>query len=329
MADQQQAEPILYLHIGLPKAASSYLHGEVFPQLMPRQYLMPGAQNAKLPAYRYRRNRYGVRRFSDAFQRSPEFWAHHGDAFLQQFLSPFIKHGRPVGSVLVSDEAITRLNHFGISRMPGAFERGRLRDNLAAFERGARRLGFARIRIMLMIRRQDLLLASSYVQLSRKIIGASQQDFERRVERLITGDTPGPATSFYPLDYAKLYDCLTSVLPAEDVSFLPIEGMAGAFDEFMHTVRQFLKLDSADTPLARRPSNARSMGRNRWALRPLLAFKSPRGAVQITIPPALTGRGDAIELRPNIAETIRRHYADGNRQVADAITTDLGEFGYY
>ncbi len=323
------SEPILYLHIGLPKAASSYLHGHVFPQLMPGQYLMPGARNAKLPAYRYRPNRYGVRRFSDAFQRNPGFWGDHGDAFLRQFLSPFLAGGHPEQSVLISEEAITRLNHFGIRAMPDAFERGRLRDNLAAFDQCARRMGFARTRVLLMIRRQDLLLASSYVQLSRKIIGASQQDFERRVERLISGGTVGPGHTFYPMEYAKLHECLTSVLPAQDVCFLPIESLAGAFDEFAHTIRRFLNAKSVATELSRRPSNTRSMGRNRWALRPLLAFKSPKGALEITIPPALTGRDSVIELRPDMAENIRRHYAEGNRQVADAITADLGAYGYY
>lgn len=325
----RQSEPVLYLHIGLPKAASSYLHGHVFPQLMPGQYLMPGARNAKLPAYRYRSNRYGVRRFSDAFQRHPGFWGDHGDAFLRQFLSPFLERGRPEQSVLISEEAITRLNHFGIRAMPDAFERGRLRDNLAAFDQCARQVGFARTRILLMIRRQDLLLASSYVQLSRKIIGASQQDFERRVARLISGEMAGSASTFYPMEYAKLYECLTSVLPAQDVCFLPIESLASAFDEFAHTARRFLNANSVEAELNRRPSNTRSMGRNRWALRPILAFKSPRGALEITIPPALTGRDSVIELRPDTAETIRRHYAEGNRQLADAIAADLGEYGYY
>ncbi|AWN17218.1 hypothetical protein [Salinisphaera sp. LB1] len=323
------SEPILYLHIGLPKAASSYLHGHVFPHLMPGQYLMPGAQNARLPAYRYRRNRYGVRRFSDAFQKHPGFWRDHGDAFLQQFLSPFLRQGRAQRSVLISEEAITRLNHFGIRAMPDAFERGRLRDNLAAFDHRARQLGFARVRILLMIRRQDLLLASSYVQLSRKIIGASQQDFERRVARLLSGPPAGADNTFYPMEYATLHECLTRVLPAEDVCFLPIESMASAFDEFAHTVRRFLNAPAIDTQLNRRPSNTRSMGRDRWALRPLLAFKSRRGRFEITIPPRLTGRGSAIELRADTAETIRRHYAEGNRRIADALALDLGAYGYY
>ncbi len=325
----QQSSPILYLHIGLPKAASSYLHRHVFPKLMPEQYLMPGAQNAKRPAYRFKLNRYRVRRFSDAFQKHPDFWQRYGDAFLRQFLSSFLVDDRPNTSVLISEEAITRLNHFGIRSMPGAFEPRQLQQNIAAFDRYARRFGFERIRILLMIRRQDLLLASSYVQLSRKIVGASQKDFERRVDRLLAASTDKPEDAFYPMDYAKLHDCLTQVLPAEDVYFMPIEHMADDFDAFAHTLRRFLNAKSVDTPLDRSPANTRSMDRNQWALRPLMGFKSPGGRLDISIPPALTGRDAAIELRPETAERIRQHYARGNRKVADAMTLDLHTYGYY
>ena len=327
--DNNVTEPVLYLHIGLPKAGSSYLHDHVFRQLMPGRYLMPGARYAKLPAYRYKRNRYGVRRFSDAFQRDPKFWDQHGDDFFRQFLSSFFEQGRARESVLICDEAITRLNHFGIRGMPDAFERERLRQNLAAFDRQARRFGFARTRILLMIRRQDVLLASSYVQLSRKILGASQQDFERRVARLISGESSGSNETFYPMEYAKLHECITSVLPAEDVCFLPIESISNDFEQFARTLERFLNVQSSETLLSRQPSNARSKGRNRWALRPLLAFKSPQRSIEVTVPPALTGRGSEIELRTDTAETIRQHYAEENRRVSDVIAPDLGDYGYF
>lgn len=318
----------LYVHVGLPKAASSYLHGHVFPDLMGGRYVMPGARNAKDPAYRFRRNRFGVRRFSDAFQKQPEFWQLHGESFLHRYLAPLEDAGRLPRSVLISDEAITRLNHFGIRLMPEAFRAEQLCANLDGLRACARKLGFERVRLLLMTRRQDTLLAASYVQLSRKIPGASQADFERRVKSLLARPRLAGEAPFYGMDYGRLHDCFAASVGADNVCILPIERIGADFDGFVGDMRRFLELDADQVDLSQAPTNTRARGGNRWGLRPLLAFKSPRGNFEITVPRWLTGRAAEIELTPALESAIRAHYDEENRRLARNIEQNLGVYGY-
>lgn len=223
----------LVVHVGLPKAASSYLHRSIFPQLMGGHYVMPGAANAKKSAYLFSRNRFGVRRFSDAFQKSEAFWGRHGDSFLRQYRDLASYDGPRPRALLISDEAVTRVNHFGIRTMPPAFDADQFRANLRGLRDSARRVGFERVRFLMMTRRQDKLLAASYVQLSRKIPHASQHDFERRVQRLLRRSPDELESRFFGIDYGQLYDCFAETVGSENVSVMPIEYNRGQTTFFL------------------------------------------------------------------------------------------------
>lgn len=319
----------LVVHVGLPKAASSYLHGSIFPQLMGGHYVMPGAANAKKAAYLFSRNRFGVRRFSDAFQKSGAFWGSHGDSFLRQYMDlASFDEPRP-RALLISDEAITRVNHFGVRTMPPAFVADQLRANLRGLCDSARRIGFERVRFMMMTRRQDKLLAASYVQLSRKIPHASQRDFERRVQRLLQRSPDELASRFFGIDYGQLYDCFAETAGAENVSVMPIEMIGSDFSSFIDEIRDLLDVQKEAEGLSPKPANARSRQANRWGLRPLLLFKSRHGRLQFTLPARLTGRDSEIELSESLARSICGYFDSENRRMAAATGRDFGAYGYY
>ncbi|RJS92833.1 hypothetical protein [Salinisphaera sp. Q1T1-3] len=319
----------LVVHVGLPKAASSYLHVDVFPQVMGGHYVMPGAANAKKSAYRFPRNRFGVRRFSDAFQKDAAFWAAHGQAFLRQYMGLADFETTKPRSLLISDEAVTRVNHYGVRNMPAAFDPGALRANLRGLYDSARGLGFDRVRLMLMTRRQDTLLAASYVQQSRKIPRASQADFERRVQTLLSRSNDDLSRQFFGIDYGRLFDCFADVVGAENVSVMPIELIGPEFDVFIDEMRRVLDVDNTHLDLSQAPVNARSRTANRWGLRPLLLYKSRHSRVQLTVPTRLSGRASEIELTEPLAAAIRDHFDSENRRLAEMTGLDLAAYGYH
>ncbi|MDA3920027.1 MAG: hypothetical protein PF501_05000 [Salinisphaera sp.] len=322
------SESTLYLHIGMPKAASSYLHSAVFPFLMPERYLMPGAANAKKPEYQFRKNRFAVKRFSDAFHQRSDFWHQHGDEFLHSFLAPFLSDESDPKSVLVSDEAITRLNHFNLPRMPDAFVDAQIEDNFRSVAESAGRLGFKRTKVLLVIRRQDLLLASSYAQLSRKIIGASQKDFEKRVTRLVRSSSNDNSLNFFPMNYYRLHECLRRSLGKENVLMLPLEELSRSFEGAIKKMAEFFNIEQQDQVLSRTSENARSSRKDHWGLRPLLLFKSRRETYQITAPRFITRRAETIELTPGVSNQIMSHYRESNSKLNNWLNTDLSRFGY-
>lgn len=330
----QVSESTIFLHIGMPKAASSYLHGNIFPLLMPGRYVMPGARNAKTSSYRFRRNAFSVRRFSDSFHRQSDFWHHHGEEFLRKYLWPFLHRDREPDSVLVSDEAVTRLNHFSLRRMPNAFDRDEIENHFRLFAQSARRIGFNRIKVLFIIRRQDFLLASSYAQLSRKIIGASQRDFERRVQRLIEKNSNPDKASFFPLDYKSLHQSLTNSLPREHVQLIALEEITHDFQGFTKKLTDFIEIGDSSHAFPQGPANSRLKTENKWGLRPLLLFKSSqivksaRINFEFTLPRQLTGRAEQIELTPELSGRIMDHFSTPNSRLNELLDIDLCRFGY-
>lgn len=289
---------------------------------------MPGAGNAKKPSYRFRRNAFSVRRFSDSFHRRSDFWHQHGDEFLKKYLSPFLNGSREPDSVLISDEAVTRLNHFNIRQMPGAFERYEIENNFRLFAQAAKRIGFAHTKVLLVIRRQDDLLASSYAQLSRKIVGASQADFEGRIRKLTDPDLNADGESFYSLDYYEVYQSLTRILSKENVMVLPLEAMSDEFATSIERLAQFFATEETRHSFSKVPANSRSAGDNKWGLRPLLLFKSARPKIEITLPRSWSGRSEHVELTKEMSSVIMSYYAKNNRRLNELLDIDLCKYGY-
>lgn len=295
---------------------------------MPGQYVMPGARNAKKPSYQFRENAFSVKRFSDSFHMDSGFWNQHGEEFLRKFLSPVLHNGQEPSSTIISDEAVTRVNHFNIRRMPKAFGRADIEEKFRLFAQAAKNIGFDRTKILVIIRRQDVLLASSYAQLSRKILFASQRDFEKRVQELLGNKFGLPEDDFYSVEYYKLYQSLIASVGKENVCLLLLEEMASEFKVFEKRITDFLELENNELPLSQALQNSRSLGKNTWRIRPILLYKSGQERVQITAPRCLTNRGKDIRLTPDLSRMIMRHYMDSNQKLDEMLDIDLSGFGY-
>lgn len=238
------AGPVLHLHIGLPKTATTLLQYRVFKRQDELAYLHdprdrdPGAVEELLKRYQ---------------QAAPDQLATLG-ARLHQAL--------PDHDLLVSNENISMLTRDiwnGTGPTPT-----QLADRLGRLDRELRT-----VRVILGIRRQDQWLGSMYAQSGHVYPEFSQEDFDERLVGLCERPPVGVAGH---LDYDRLHTALVDRLGADNVLVLPSELLAEDPGDAMRRLDAFLDLDVfarayRDDELDLAPVNVRSEGRNRWQLK--------------------------------------------------------------
>ncbi|MCC1495977.1 hypothetical protein [Alcanivorax sp. 1008] len=184
--------PDISFHIGLYKTASTYLQNAVFPQSGGLGRGSPHNQNDILARVK-----------KSFLYCSPGVWREsHG-----LMLSEDIKNSSPNSThILYSDEAIYAARIFGNDARASlaAGEPYHLAEHFHQFKKHAWK-DRGRVRVFFYVRNQADWLGSLYVQLSNRIIGASQSDFEEHIDRLV--DQP----SAYGGNVAR-FDDLTSAL---------------------------------------------------------------------------------------------------------------------
>jgi hypothetical protein len=322
------ADPYLILHIGLPKTGTTFLQADVFPGIpsirfihQPRGDTLRGLVDA----------RYGL--LDRCFKHSAFLWREHGDAVLASILGSSGGRQRPDRSVLISDEGISTAG-----RRPE-----HLRCHLQEFGRTVQQWGFAGLRVICTVRRQDQWLGSHYAQLSDRFRGASQRGFEAFVAEFID-----PATGYYRdgllLDYQTLVDQLAEGVGGDNVLILPFEHIAGDWTRFHRALVEFVAGPSAAGATlpgtAGHKRNARSSTEDTWRLRKsapvetfllrpqgLFRLLGLPGAVPLRLPDPRRER--CIRMTEALRARILARYADANRAMALTTGLDLERYGYF
>jgi hypothetical protein len=305
----------LYLHLGLPKTASTFLQERVFPLLDHLEVrAVPRTAMFRTPKDAAREHRL----FPAALRRSPAVWEAWGEALMDDLVGPGDAGCR---GLLVSDEAIGR----GASR-PEA-----LAAHLEAFARVASRRGFGAPRMVAFLRRQDHWLASHYAQISDRKGGGSQAGFTAMVER-----TLDPAHDRYGfgmlLDFGALHAALASVSGAGRVLLLPHEALVAEPEPTLRRLLDWLGMPEPGIPplLAAAGVRANVRGEARggvpsWRLRPpTLALGGRRFGIPSRFWPARR-----IALTPELSARILAAYGESNARVAARATLDLAAYGYF
>lgn len=295
----------LTLHIGLPKTASTFLQGDVFPALARHAFVDRPSTDLLRPAPR------GDSRllFDRALAREPGLWAAMGPALLDELLGGE-EGARPV---LVSDEAIGR----------AASNPLRLAAHLTELDRLVRGRGFACLRVMVVIREQAAWLASHFAQLSNRRTRSDQATFEAFVRK-----QTDPADGLYRfgalLQYDRLHDALVGALSPERVGLLLFEELERDAGAFAARIERF----TGDTlgrsgAAAGPPRNVRGAGEDRWTLRP-----PPSRAPLRRLRFALGGASArTIALTPELRRSCAV-FAPGNAALARRTGLDLADHGY-
>lgn len=323
-------QPSLYIHIGLPKTASTYLQHKVFPALRGIHYL---GTPAGAPFAGRRDQEHGRRTLTSCFQRSATIW----DALGSEIVSALVgsePRTPSTHSILVSDEGVGRE-----ATRPELF-----RAHLEGLKRCAIRSGFPRLRILCFIRRQDHWLASHYAQVSDRNADASQSDFELTV-REILDPARGRFAFGMLLDFATIYHQLADVLATDDILMLPYENLTGEPACFLSRIGSFLPNNADlserlhDSRGIQRGVNVRTRGKDTWLLRPPKSGSALRAKLKsvlrntvrqsVTDGCSRSNGSSEIVLTTELSATILGEFRVANMSLAEQLKIDLSRYGYY
>lgn len=310
------------LHVGYPRTGTTFVQREVLPQIRsvdvfakPQGYVVES------------RSSFGeVGRF---FRCSPRIWHHIGEDLFSALFGPPNAQKSP-RSVLVSDESVgvrlTRTcSYVGSSNLSNYLSEANIGHipHLAELTRLAENWGFGRVRVIVVIRRQDTWIPSAYVRESQQRDNPRQEDFRNHVRALLD-----PKRRLYEdgvvLDYHAVTCGLFRVLGANNVLVLPFEMMVEEPGNFFAHWAEFLNLSSEDKSRlqssenweGRARRNARSLPGDRWVIHKSAADEAPAKETGV------------IELTESLSHEIRAAYRTSNEALSDVLDVDLQRFGY-
>ena len=316
----------LYLHIGLPKTASTFLQKTVFPLLDSFEYLCTPNADLLEDDYPFSTS---LHRF---FKQSPVVWRDLGETLFHELFGSAPMQGK---DVLVSDEGI------------GNKEPVTIKMHLSELNDLANQWGFTQVRAFGSVRYQASRMASSYAQVSDRRLGASQRDFENWTRQWISDNYYRKGVRF---EYDLLWQSLTDVLGEENVLLLPYELMKQDLPDFLKRCFIFLKRQDEGKRVTEQllsgedsaPKNARSTSSNTWALRrrttrnakvvrlrPSRMFNALGLPMRVALRWPDLAREDNICLTPSLSREIMQKYEKSNRAFAAHIDMDLSPYGYY
>ncbi|PSQ86202.1 MAG: hypothetical protein BRD42_06120 [Bacteroidetes bacterium QS_3_64_15] len=325
------SDPTLYIHVGPSKTATTFLQRDVLGRIA-------SAECLPVPEIEVEGRRL---RFGDLFSLSPEFWR-------GLETDPFADRVRHSGrDVVISDERICgglvapqpwipgSVPGRGLPPSPRLHTHSRVdpysvSSHFRELRRAADAWGYERVRVLLTPRRQDTKLASSYAQLSNRVRGAGQQNFETWVRHLLhdaIGHNKGGGVN---LDYSLWWRELRTAVGTENVFFLPFELLREDRATFLRQWLGVLGVPEADSIVDAlsgsegTEKNVRSRSADTWTLRTPIK----KGRFLLRWPDF--SRESEIRLTEALRAEILAAYEEGNRSLDERCShLNLGEYGYY
>lgn len=306
----------LYLHIGIPKTASTWLQYDVFPQLDHLRCLnFPQSELFKI-----NNTHPGNHRIMGAvFNLSSHIWTNYGDTIFEELVGNrqiWLKEKR---DLLISDEMMGRSG----SRPT------LLTAHISKMKNKSLEWGFEQFKIIYVIRRQDHWLASHYAQMSDRNPEAGQSDFEKFIKKTAAPDKTRYGFGML-LDYVTFYENLCEVINKSDLLILPYEKLKYESEAFLNELLQYLhapkdKIQAICNSTSDKKANARSgQEKETWKLR-----NDKNRKVRRLIRRWLYKKhSKAIEITPEIKRLINTSYSDSNHKLIDKTGISLEQYGY-
>lgn len=314
---QAQKKRILYLHIGIPKTATTWLQSRVFSQLDHIKYLdCPRSELFKAT----NKEEISTRFLGEVFQKSSRIWSEYGDIIFEDLVGDrhkWLEHNK---DLLISEEGIGR----------SGSRPALLAAHLRELKLKASGWGFHHFKIIYIIRRQDHWLASHYAQMSDRISKPEQTDFERLIREIAS-----PRESRFGfgmlLDHNVLYDHLVDVVGKDSLLILPYEMLEESPEGFLNLLLQKLntpsnKIKEIYEMESESKANVRS-GQEQltWRLRRKISRLRRLPLVRWIIN---NKKAKTIRLTSEISQKINDTYSEGNQALAEKTNLDLCRYGY-
>ena len=360
----------MYIHVGYHKTATSLLQRQVFPKIKVAHESYPRVE--KTVGYKSHKPR--IRPSSKSirvvrlFNCSPSVW---NSKLGQRVLTSILKRNKKHSQIIISDEDILgdlkRPNKYlpaeNIIDSIGAKYNLRwlpvsgytrkspnphlFKDHLKNMKKVLRSLGVENLKIIVGIRRQDLLMASLYSQLSDRIWSASQKSFEEWVKNIISSSLDYYHGGGIHLDYHHNIDFMLRAVGEDNLLVLPVEMLKEEPKKYLYNLYLFLSLDFESgsfknilQKISRKPKKSNKSCRNTWnlkKLRSLYLLYSNKVESSQTFGPTKRipvrwfdwNRENKIHLSNGLRKKIRSKYEEGNKRLNNILSdVDLSRYGY-
>lgn len=333
----------LYLHIGLPKTATSFLQEDVFKHI-------PSCQCLVKPSVVLNNE---TVRFSDLFSWSPKCWKKVGE-------NPFECEGHIVDTI-ISDEAI-----FGGISHPSPWlddvvdsngdtvelrrdtrvdtRPNELSSHLKEIKTKYKSWGFSDLKVLMGIRRQDTLLASYYAQKSDRIRGARQSHFEDWVRHILFTKKGYYKKGGSKLEYFSWFRVISNVLSKKNVYIYTLEQIKDNSSKFFEQLLSFLGIQDNICLQRHLSKKSRRDGRSEsnsiWSIQkpkrtgPGLPVGRLFSLIGLPIKIALRSpdflRQNKIQLNSKLSDEVLGVFESDNKKIDKKITpVSLSQYGYY
>ncbi len=345
----------LFLHIGPPKTATSFLQRDLLTAV--RSAACRIKPTVTLGS--------GEVTFGDFFLQSPHLWREVGDEVFRSLIGE--NQNGDGKDLIVSEEEIfggvtspqpwipswigESARRYGSTvrverQTSGQPEASTVARHVEALAEIAADWGFSETKVLLTLRRQDTKLASGYAQMSNRVKGASQSHFEAWITDLVVNPLGYYMGGGMKLNYFLWWKELEAVLGEENMLFLPFELLQENKNAFLKRWLQFLDVADMDRILhASRKSGGkgrkkRSESKRVWRLRdpmsvgPSLGIEWLLGKMGISSNWSLQWmdfrRDKKIRLTDELKNQIVDVYQRENRRLEDTVEgLEIGRYGYY
>ena len=342
----------LYLHVGPPKTATTFLQEHVLRRVS-------SVECRCLPQVEMEGEKIS---FGQLFSMSPSVWRNDGGQAFARLIDEteraegedlVLSHEGIHGGMATPRPWLTRRGGWAQGVEYGPLVRlhtdGRphvaiLAEHLSVISEVASKWGFSEVKILATLRRQDTWLASEYAQNSHKIRGASQKNFEAWIGKITNTSLGTYAGGGEKLDYFSWWEAVGGTVGKENVLLLPFELLKKNQSAFLRQWLSFLGVRERDDIVEAlsgggNEENRRSTSTSVWSLRSPIRTGPPlwpRLFHKLNLPTSLPARWPdfsrekSIRLSPELSERILAVYNGGNRRLEDAISNlELGTYGYW
>jgi len=233
----------LYLHIGLPKTATTFQQKKVIPNI-PDTLIINKDKGEYAPKNIVGGSRSIVTKF---FKRSPFIWEDLGDKIFKDIVDMKKKYIKD--DVLISDElmyrhllASDRLKGKTLWHVKGMVYPRLYGIHIDEIDKKSKEWGFEGVKIIISIRSQEKWIASYYSQISNRIKNASQKNFEDFVNYIVDYKR-GYYYEGISINYNILYDVVCDAIGKNNVLMIPYETFKHRPESFVNEWFNFMGKD--------------------------------------------------------------------------------------